>query len=126
MALALPFRANSVASLSSLNLIDKIPRPMAHLEEMNRVTQNAGAQFLLSDPFSWSEEAAREKDWLGGKIDGPYAGNGLDNVITLLNGNQHHLRPGWQVETHGHVWWKIRTHANHFEEIRSCYVKAGR
>ncbi len=125
-ALALPFRSDSAASLSSLNLIDKVPRPIGHLTEMNRVTCKAGAQFLLSDPFSWSEEAAEEEEWLGGKTSGAYAGKGLDNVISLLNGNQNRLPPRWSITSHGHVWWKIRTHANHFEQIRSCYVKASR
>jgi uncharacterized protein YbaR (Trm112 family)/SAM-dependent methyltransferase len=125
-ALALPFRADSVASLSSLNLVDKVARPILHLEEMNRVTRKAGAQFLLSDPFSWSEESAGEEDWLGGKTSGPYAGKGLDNVMVLLNGDQKRLPPGWDIKSHGQIWWKIRTHANHFEQIRSCYVKASR
>jgi hypothetical protein len=109
-----------------LNLIDKVPRPILHLEEMNRVARKEGAQFLLSDPFSWSEEAASEAEWLGGKTSGPYAGKGIDNVMALLNGNLNRLPPGWDITSHGHVWWKIRTHANHFEQIRSCYVKAGR
>ena len=125
-ALALPFRAGSATSLASLNLIDKVPRPLGHLEEMNRVTRAAGAQFLLSDPFSWSEEAAAEAEWLGGTTSGPFAGRGLDNIIDLLTGEADRLPPRWQIEARGEVWWKIRTHANHFEQIRSCYVKARR
>ncbi len=125
-ALALPFRKNNAGSFSSLNLIDKVPSPIQHLEEMNRVSRNAGAQFLLSDPFSWSEEAAREEEWLGGKTTGPYAGKGLDNVIALLSADRNHLPPTWDITSSGHVWWKIRTHTNHFEQIRSCYVKANR
>lgn len=125
-ALALPFRAGSAGSFSSLNLIDKVPRPLRHLEEMNRVTRKAGAQFLLSDPFSWSEEAAGEEEWLGGKTSGPYAGRGLDNIMALLADDRNQLMPGWDITSYGHVWWKIRTHANHFEQIRSCYVKARR
>lgn len=125
-ALALPFRADSVSSLASLNLVDKVPRPLVHLEEMNRVTRKTGAQFLLSDPFSWSEEAAAELEWLGGKTTGPFAGRGLDNIIGLLKEDQNRLLPKWDVEKHGQMWWKIRTHENHFEQIRSCYVKAAR
>ncbi|MGD8228233.1 MAG: methyltransferase domain-containing protein, partial [Desulfobacteraceae bacterium] len=53
-AQALPFRSRTFSLLASLNLIDKVPSPLGHLEEMNRVAQNAGAQFLFSDPFSWS------------------------------------------------------------------------
>ena len=125
-ALALPFRAGSAASLASLNLIDKVPRPLRHLEEMNRVTRATGAQFLLSDPFSWSEEAAVETEWLGGRISGPFAGRGLENIIDLLAGPFERLPPRWEIQSRGEVWWKIRTHANHFEQIRSCYVKVRR
>jgi len=125
-ALALPFRAGSAGSLSSLNLIDKVPSPIRHLEEMNRVTRDSGAQLLLSDPFSWSEEAAREEQWLGGKNSGPYGGRGLDNIMALLGSERNKLPPVWTVEAHGQVWWKIRTHTNHYEQIRSCYVKASR
>lgn len=125
-AQALPFRANSAASFSSLNLIDKVPSPRTHLAEMNRAVAASGAQFLLSDPFSWSEEAAPEEEWLGGKTSGEYAGKGLDNVMALLGRERNRLPPVWEIQTHGHVWWKIRTHANHYEQIRSCYLKAVR
>jgi len=125
-ALALPFRAGSAGSVSSLNLIDKVPQPMQHLCEMNRVARHTDGQFLLSDPFSWSEEAAKEEDWLGGMTSGPNKGKGLDNIMAMLCGNPGHLPPKWMVTTHGHVWWKIRTHSNHYEQIRSCYVKASR
>ena len=50
----------------------------------------------------------------------------LDNIIGLLTNGYREMHPKWQIETKGHVWWKIRTHANHFEQIRSCYIKARR
>jgi uncharacterized protein YbaR (Trm112 family)/ubiquinone/menaquinone biosynthesis C-methylase UbiE len=125
-ALALPFRSDSAGSLSSLNLIDKVSKPIHHLMEMNRVVRNTGAQFLLSDPFSWSEEAAKEEEWLGGKTSGLYAGKGLDNIMALLNSERNQLPPTWDISAHGHAWWKIRTHTNHYEQIRSCYLKASR
>ena len=122
----IPFRSNCIASFASLNLIDKVSRPLQHLKEMNRVVENDRAQFLLSDPFSWSEKATEEKEWLGGKRDGPFAGRGLENIINLLAEKKNGLPPTWDVEDRGHVWWKIRTHANHYELIRSCFVKASR
>jgi uncharacterized protein YbaR (Trm112 family) len=125
-ALALPFRRNAFTLFSSLNLVDKVPSPMTHLEEMNRVTRDQDAQFLLSDPFSWSTEAAPVEAWLGGKTEGPFAGNGLANIAALLSEGKDTLAPAWQVETPGHVWWKIRTHSNHYELIRSCYIHARR
>lgn len=125
-AMALPFPCNCAGSVSSLNLIDKVPGPMGHLAELNRAAAESDAQFLLSDPFSWSEEAAREDEWLGGLTSGPYAGRGLENITKLLGGNPGKLPPRWKISSNGHVWWKIRTHSNHFEQIRSCYVKARR
>lgn len=120
----LPFRSGAVASVSSLNLIDKVPHPQHHLEEMNRVVARTQAQFFLSDPFSWSTEAAPAERWLGGKKSGPFAGRGLANIKTLLQEGSNGLAPCWQVEESGHVWWKIRTHCNHYELIKSCFVKA--
>jgi uncharacterized protein YbaR (Trm112 family) len=125
-ALALPFRSKSFSVLASLNIADKVPFPLKHLREVDRVAREKGIQFVLSDPFSWSTDAAREEDWLGGKDSGPYAGRGIDNIIALLKGKDRRLLPAWHIVRQGHVWWKIRTHANHFELIRSCFVKAER
>ncbi|HBD09898.1 MAG TPA: SAM-dependent methyltransferase [Syntrophobacteraceae bacterium] len=125
-ALALPFRSHSFSGLASLNIIDKVPLPLQHLRELNRVARASEAQLLFSDPFSWSTEAAREEDWLGGKDSGPYSGRGIDNVMALLQGEDRQLLPAWRIRQQGHVWWKIRTHANHFELIRSCFVTADR
>ncbi len=125
-ALALPFRSGSASSLASLNLVDKVPAPMKHLEEANRVTRNEQAQFLLSDPFSWSEDVAPQANWLGGQQEGPYRSRGQEHIMKLLCGGNPHLSPSWEIKSHGHVWWKIRTHANHYEQIRSCYIKAVR
>jgi SAM-dependent methyltransferase len=125
-AQALPFRSRAFSALGSLNMLDKVPVPMKHLTEMNRVAIEQGAQFLCSDPYSWSTEAAKEEDWLGGKVNGSYSGHGIDNLIALLEGDEGPLHPGWTVEQRGHVWWKIRTHRNHFELIRSCFVRAER
>ncbi len=125
-ALALPFRRKSISLFSSLNLVDKVPSPLLHLREMNRVTHDTGAQFVFSDPFSWSTEAAPPEEWLGGTSDGRFAGKGLKNVVALLADEGGELAPAWKVDEPGSVWWKIRTHSNHFELIRSCFVRACR
>ncbi|MBC8420283.1 MAG: methyltransferase domain-containing protein [Proteobacteria bacterium] len=125
-AQALPFRSGTFSTLASLNVIDKVPSPIRHLKEMNRVSREKDAQFLFSDPFSWSTDIADEKDWLGGTDGGPYSGRGMDNIRALFNGKKGGLSPEWRIEKDGHVWWKIRNHANHFELIRSCFVKAAR
>lgn len=125
-ALALPLRSETVALFASLNLVDKVPAPLQHLQEMNRVCRDRDAQFLLSDPFSWSSEVAPPEAWLGGTASGRFAGQGLENIAALLTDRQGELLPAWRVERHGSVWWKIRTHRNHYELIRSCYLKACR
>ena len=122
--LRLPFRRNSFSSVASLNLIDKIPSPLAHLREMNRTARDKTSQFLFSDPFSWSLDIADETHWLGGTADGPYPGMGIDNILSLLAGQTGELLPPWEVEKQGHIWWKIRNHKNHFELIRSCFIQA--
>jgi uncharacterized protein YbaR (Trm112 family) len=125
-AQVLPFRSRSFSSLASLNLVDKVPLPLVHLKEMNRIAQDTDAQFLFSDPFSWASEVAREEDWLGGTHVGPFCGKGVGNVVSLLAGEKGELSPPWKIDKQGHVWWKIRTHRNHFELIRSCFIKASR
>ena len=122
----LPFKSGSFSSLASLNLVDKVPKPLKHLQEMNRVAKPRDVQFLFSDPFSWSEEVTEPENWLGGTHDGPYSGDGVKNVMGLLNGCNNGLQPQWHIQKRGHIWWKIRTHQNHFELIRSCFVKANR
>ena len=123
---ALPFRRGSFSTLSSLNLIDKIPLPLLHLKEMNRVAKKKDAQFLLSDPFSWSTEITGEENWLGGVDRGPFSGYGEENILALLRGKDGGIAPPWSIGNQGHVWWKIRNHRNHFELIRSCYLNAFR
>lgn len=126
-AQALPFRSGAFSGLSSLNMVDKVPQPLVHLTEINRLATLTGAQFLFSDPFSWSTDVAPATDWLGGTPTGQFAGRGQDNIIALLEGKIGTLSPPtWQVESHGPIWWKIRTHSNHFEMIRSCFIKARR
>ena len=125
-AQAMPFRSGLFSSVSSLNVVDKVPKPLTHLNEINRLARAKDAQFLFSDPFSWSTEVTGPENWLGGTSDGVFSGRGKENIITLLEGKMGALAPPWQVERHGHIWWKIRTHSNHFELIRSCFIKAVR
>lgn len=120
-ALALPFKSNRFAVIAGLNLVDKLPQPLEHLRECHRVARRERSQLLISDPFSWSEEVTGPGNWLGGTDSGPFAGLGRDNISRLLS---RELTPAWQITNEGSVWWKIRTHQNHYELIRSCYLKA--
>jgi SAM-dependent methyltransferase len=125
-ALALPFPGGVFSTVSSLNLIDKLPKPLKHLGEIGRVAKRRGAQFLFSDPFSWSPEICGEDEWLGGLTDGEFAGPGLENIVRILKEGKAGAYGKWNIERLGEIWWKIRNHRNHFELIRSCFVKARR
>lgn len=124
-ASALPFRGDTFARLSSLNLLDKVYDPLGHLEQIDRVASRKDATLLVSDPFSWSPQCSPPHKWLGGRPSGPFAGRGLDNLRDLLQGRGDHLS-NWQIDSEGQKWWKIRSHANHFELIRSEYLVASR
>ncbi len=125
-ALRLPFSANSFDQIASLNLLDRVSYPLAHLFEMNRVAAPRNASFLFADPFSWSTTAAPEERWLGGTTSGPYPGRGKDNVRALLEGKDGILLPAWTIARTGTHAWKMRTHCNHYEVISSEYLVAER
>ncbi|CAH2031666.1 class I SAM-dependent methyltransferase [Trichlorobacter ammonificans] len=125
-ALRLPFAATSFVQVASLNLLDRVAYPLAHLYDMNRVADDRQSCFLFADPFSWSTDTAPEERWLGGTADGPYPGRGLDNVRALLEGKGKVLTPPWSIDRSGTVAWRMRTHCNHFEVITSHYLLATR
>lgn len=124
--LALPFARNTFQQTSSLNLLDRVNYPLAHLYEMNRVARSVGASFLFADPFSWTTAAAPEEKWLGGTTSGKYAGRGIDNVRLLLTGKDSILTPEWKITREGSVTWTMRSHANHRELINSVFLLAER
>jgi len=125
-ALALPFAAGTFQQVASLNLIDRVRYPLAHLFDISRVARPNDASFLFSDPFSWSTANTPEERWLGGMTDGPNAGRGIDNVSALLEGRQKIIAPPWRITGRGSVDWRLRSHRNHFEMIRSEYLTAER
>lgn len=125
-ALAVPFARHTFQQGSSLNLLDRVNYPLAHLYEMNRLLRNNNAAFLFADPFSWSAAAAPEERWLGGTISGEYAGRGIDNVRQLLQGKNRVMNPPWQITREGFISWLMRSHSNHRELISSEYLLARR
>lgn len=125
-ALRIPFAANTFSQISSMNLLDRVSYPLAHLYEMNRIARNKEAAFLFADPFSWSTTSTPEEAWLGGKSTGPYKGRGIDNVRNILEGKGNVLIPPWRITNSGSIDWQMRTHINHYEVINSQYLVACR
>ncbi|MDK2954626.1 MAG: hypothetical protein PWQ57_122 [Desulfovibrionales bacterium] len=119
-AMALPFPASVFGAASSLNLLDKLPNPLRHLQELDRVAHPRQARLLVADPFSWSEDAAEPAQWLGGLDSGPYAGRGLGNLEREMRAGFG--GPPWSVAGRGAAKWTLRTHANHAESITSQYL----
>lgn len=125
-ALKMPFARNTFQQIASLNLLDRVSYPLAHLFEMNRIAKIERSSFLFADPFSWSTTAAPEELWLGGTTTGPYKGRGLENVRSLLEGKGHILTPPWNISCEGAITWKMRSHCNHCELIKSQFLIAER
>lgn len=125
-ALRIPFAANTFSQISSMNLLDRVSYPLAHLYEMNRIARDKEAAFLFADPFSWSTISTPEEAWLGGKSTGTYKGRGIDNVRAILEGKGNVLIPHWQVANAGSVAWQMRSHTNHYEVINSLFLKVTR
>lgn len=125
-AQAIPFACGTFQQVASLNLIDRVNYPLAHLFDISRIAAPKHASFLFSDPFSWSAENTPEELWLGGKTDGPYPGHGIDNVKSILKGNRNIITPPWEIAREGSVDWRLRTHRNHFEMIRSEFLALNR
>jgi uncharacterized protein YbaR (Trm112 family) len=123
-AQAIPFGRGSFQQITSLNLIDRVNYPLAHLYEMNRIARVNDAAFLFADPFSWSISATPEERWLGGTSSGQFAGRGIDTVRALLGGKDKVIDPPWQIKHAGAATWRMRSHRNHCELIRSEYLSA--
>ncbi len=112
---ALPFRRETFQAAASCNIVDKVPNPLAHLRECQRVVASPGG-FLLCDPFSWSEETTPAENWLGGTEE---TGRALARIPRLLD-----EIPGWSATAGEPVPWTIRHHANRFERIFSQTIQA--
>lgn len=124
-ALRLPFAKETFQQTASLNVLDRIGYPLAHLFEMNRIAYGRNASFLFASPFSWATSDIPEERWLGGTITGPYKGRGLENVRSLLEGRKI-LSPPWHISCTGSIQWKMRSHCNHCESFKSDILIAAR
>jgi SAM-dependent methyltransferase len=125
-AMALPFRSRRFVTVSSVNILEKVPDPLLHLAEANRVMDEKDARFLFSDPFSWDENVNDPALWLGGTKEGPFKGFGMDNICRLLQDPESVFSPGFTIQDMGQVLWKIRKTRNLWEHITSQFVVAER
>ena len=121
-AMALPFCPNFFSTAVSVNILEKVPDPIQHLMEINRVLQKNEAQFLFSDPFSWDEAVSDPKLWLSGRNKGEFKGRGIDNICRLFQGQADLFNPPFDIKEKGDILWKIRKTANLWEHITSQFI----
>ena len=117
------FPKNHFTTVASINLLEKVPSPLQHLMDINRVLTREKARFIFSDPFSWDETVSSAELWLGGSSNGnKYQGRGIDNVRRLLLGEDGIFDPPLQIADKGNVSWKIRKTENLWEHINSQFI----
>lgn len=121
-AMALPFPENSFSTVTSVNILEKVPEPLEHLRSVNTVLKNEKAMFLFSDPFSWDESVSSPEKWLGGTHEGKYKGHGMDNILKIFSGEDKIFDPGLTIKETGEILWKIRKTRNLWEHIFSHFV----
>ncbi|WP_419659853.1 putative methyltransferase, type 11 with DUF343 domain [Desulfosarcina variabilis str. Montpellier] len=121
-ALALPFRERAFATTAAINLLEKVPDPLKHLREINRVMRDHSAMFLFSDPFSWDEAVSPPERWLSGNGNAQYSARGIDTMRRLFAGEFGVFDPPLGIAEDGNVAWKIRKTENLWEHITSQYL----
>jgi len=92
-ALHLPFADNSISTTSSLNLLDCLSEPRAHLVELSRALLSGG-HAILATPWDWSPQTPVE-GWIGGHSQRWEGGGDSTNAIrALLNAKDN----AWAVQ----------------------------
>jgi SAM-dependent methyltransferase len=119
-ALALPFRQNDFATVAAINILEKVPDPLKHLEEVNRVLSQRNSRFLFSDPFSWDAKVSPPERWLGGND--RFSSRGIDTIRRLFSGEHDVFYPPFTITAGGNVSWKIRKTENLWELITSHFL----
>jgi SAM-dependent methyltransferase len=119
-ALALPFRQNDFATVAAINILEKVPNPLKHLEEVNRVLSPTKSRFLFSDPFSWDAKVSPPEQWLGGND--RYSSRGIDTIRRLFTGEHNLFYPPFTITAEGDVSWRIRKTENLWEHIISQFL----
>jgi SAM-dependent methyltransferase/uncharacterized protein YbaR (Trm112 family) len=92
-ALHLPFSDHSVGATASLNLLDCLSDPRAHLVELSR-TLAGGGTGILATPWDWSPQTPVE-GWLGGHSQ-RWEGGG--DSVTAIRSLLNHKENDWAVE----------------------------
>ncbi len=100
----LPFPEGLFAGGLSLNVLDCVASPVAHLLELSRVMR-PGAPALLSTPYDWSPNATPLAQWLGGHSQrGPAHGSSVTELHRVLSSMDIGLRVEMERER---IPWRV-------------------
>ena len=111
-ALALPFADKSFGLVASINVLDCVSAPLAHLAQVERVLQDGG-QSWLSTPYDWSLGATPVEGWLGGHSQRSESGGASDQTLrAVLSSDAHPGRVrGLEIRAEDEaVPWTVRLH----------------
>jgi SAM-dependent methyltransferase len=111
-ALALPFCRDDFATVSVIKLLEKVPDPIRHLKEVNRVLCVQDGMFLFSDPFSLDEAFSSPEKWLSGNRNRQYSARGIDTLRRMFAGEFSVFTRPLNVDDGGDVHWTIRKTEN--------------
>jgi SAM-dependent methyltransferase len=105
---ALPFGDASLGLVTSLNLIDCLGDPAAHLRELDRITA-PGGKLALCTPYDWSPNATAAPGWIGGHSQRATDGGASEPRARALFGGPLMPRLRLQAEVHA-LPWQLRVH----------------
>jgi len=92
----LPFSDGVFDTVIALNLIDRVPDPVAVVDELSRLVRPGGI-LIVASPFTWLPEFTRRENWMVGvetlrsKLD---AGFDVDEARRMPFFIPHHARTG--------------------------------
>lgn len=118
-ATALPFSDAAFSTALSLNLLDCVAAPYAHLTELARML-TPGGKAILSTPYDWSANATAVEAWLGGHSQRGDTDRAADSVLRSMLADGGHpgaveaLEPTFEKT----VPWRLRLHDRSIMEYR--------
>jgi SAM-dependent methyltransferase len=127
-ATALPFAPGVVAGALSLNVLDCVASPLAHLVELGRVVA-AGGDVLLSTPYDWSLAATPLESWIAGHSQrAPHRGDSATELRRLLSADDAaRAHTGLAiVDERDDVPWQVYLHERASMLFRAHLVRARR
>lgn len=119
-ATVLPFADASFAGGLSLNLLDSVSNPLAHLQEAARVIE-PGGKLVLASPYEWTSQATPIEQWIAGHSQRGPAGGASDVTMRQIfaPGAEFGQQIGWMIDgERDDVRWYLSTHERSAVEYR--------